>query len=191
MERTMAKKPEGGVPTTADHIEQIRDIIFGPQKREYDDRFEQLATELQKTRNEASTHIEELREHIEEKITAGFASLDQAIKQLSAKSQADNTSLRKQIEQTEEKLNADIAALSQRVNESNAALRQDLGDTRSKLQADLRGAKEDLTKNIETQSSTLRETKVSRDVMAQMLQEVAMQLRGVEVLEELKKAARK
>lgn len=187
----MAKQPEDGVPKTSDHIDQIRDIIFGPQKREYDERFEQVMAELQRSRNESSARADELREKLEEKITAGLNTLDQAIRQLSAKLQSENANLQKQIGKQEDKLNADITALTQRVDKDNAAVRQDIVDTRSKIQTEVRNTKEELSKNLDTQSSALRETKVSRDVMAEMLQEIAMKLRGVEVLEELKKAARK
>jgi phage host-nuclease inhibitor protein Gam len=187
----MSKQPDDGVPKTSDHIEQIRDIIFGPQKREYDERFEQVIAELQRSRNEFSARADEMRDRLEEKITSGLNALDQGIRQLSAKLQAETADLQKRLQRAEEKLNTDITALSQRVDQNNTALRQDLADTRSRLQTEVRTTRDELSKNLDVQSSSLRETKVSRDVMAEMLQEVAMKLRGVEVLEELKKAARK
>lgn len=191
METTMAKQPDNGGPKTSDHIEQIRDIIFGPQKREYDERFEQVIAEIRRSRSDSSARMDELRASLEERMTAGMSALDQAIRQLSARVDSETTHLQKQLDKAEQKLNTDIAALTHRVDQENSALRHDIADSRSKLQAEMRNAREELTKNLDTQSSELRETKVSRDVMAEMLQEVAMKLKGVEVLEELKKAARK
>jgi hypothetical protein len=187
----MVKQSEDEVPKTPDHIAQIRDIIFGPMKREYDERFGQIVAELKADRDDSITRNEELRARLEEKITAGLNALDQSLSQLSAKMQSDNTSLHQLLEKKEQKLVSDLMALTGRVDENNASLRHDLTEIRTKLQADLRSVKEEAARNLETQSSQLRETKVSRDVMAEMLQEVAMKLRGVEVLEELKKAARR
>jgi hypothetical protein len=187
----MVKQSEDGVPKTPDHIAQIRDIIFGPLKREYDERFSEIVAELNAEKNNFIARNEELRGLLEEKISAGLNALDQSLRQLSARVQDDHTSLQQLIEKKEQKLVADIAALTQRVDEANTGLRHDLTEARTKLQADLRSAKDEAARNLETQFSQLRETKVSRDVMAEMLQEVAMKLRGVELLEELKKAARR
>jgi len=220
----MPKQSEDGTPKPLDHIEQIRDIIFGPQKREYDDRFSQFTAELKRTKNEMVARNDDLRAQFQKEITAGLAALDQSLRQLTEKMEAETTGLRQRmqdenqalqqriqsendslrqkmaadnatlqqlLETTEKKLNAELASLVQKVDESNATLRKELNDVRARLQSELHAARDEAARNLESESTRLRESKVSRDVMAEMLHEVAMKLEGVEMLAELQRAARK
>jgi hypothetical protein len=191
MEKPMAKQSENGIPRNSDHIEQIRDIIFGPQKREYDERFGQVFAEIKRDREDAVSRIEELRTQMQEKITAGLNALDLNLRQLATKVDTENANIQQLIEKTTRKLDNEIGALSQRLEENTASLRKDLNDTRAKLQSDIRSAKDDAARSLDAESTLLRETKVSRDVMSEMLHEMAMKLNGIEMLEELKKATTK
>jgi hypothetical protein len=158
----MAKPSDGGVQQPSDHIEQIRDIILGPHKRQYDQRLEQMAANVQKTQAEVHAHTEDacaaLQKRLEEKL-------------------ADTT--------------ADLVTRVQKLNEANLALQQQLREAESKLQADVRTLRDQISSELDSHVSTLRDSKVSKEDMADLLQEMALKLKGVEVLEELKKAVRR
>ena len=163
----------------AGNIDQIRDIILGPQKREFEDRMQKLCADIQKLQDEGRARADELRDAMQTAVSTMQDSLDKGLRQLGTKLQAEVSSLRQEIDRVEKKAGADLAGSVQNANESTASLKKEL-----------RGVKEQLSKDLETHVSDLRDTKVSREIMAEMLQEVAMKLRGVEVLEELKKAVK-
>jgi chromosome segregation ATPase len=165
----MAKQPDDGSQKLPDHIGQIRDIIFGPQKREYDERLEKLASETQRIQNEARSRTDEVH-----------ASL-----------QAHLAKLEKDIHQLEHCLTNNLSTRIQAVNDTTSAMRQELADTRSAMQSELRLTREKLSREMDAQVSGLVNSKVSGDFMAEILQEMALRLKGVDVLEGPSKANRK
>ena len=158
----MAKPPDNGSQRSPDHIEQIRDIILGPQKRQYDQRFEQMATDLHKHQAEARAHTDErcdaLQKRFEEKLAGATA---------------------------------DLTARLQKLSDANAGLQQELHAAETKLHSAVRAVREQVSTELNTHVSALRDTKVSKETMAELLQELALKLKEVEVFEELKKAVRK
>jgi predicted RNase H-like nuclease (RuvC/YqgF family) len=158
----MAKHPDNGSQHAPDHIEQIRDIILGPQKRQYDQRFEQMAADLRKYEGDARAHTDDRCD-----------------------------ALQKRFEERLGSATADLTARLQRLTEANTMLQQELHEAETKLHSAVRTLREQLSAELNTHVSTLRDSKVSRESMADLLQEMAMKLKGVEVMEELTKAVRK
>jgi len=166
----MAKPPEAGPQSSPDHIEQIRDILLGPQKRDYDQRFEKLRAELNRYKEDTHSAARELQETLRADMLARQKGLEQEIQQLTGRLQEESSALQKRLEQ------------------SQAALRQEVADARAKLQAEARSLREHLAREIESQVAALRESTISRDAMAELLHELAMKVKGTGVLEELTKA---
>lgn len=176
----MAKPTEASAQQAPDHIEQIRDIIFGPQKREYDKQLERISADLHKSQDQAKKHTDERCD-----------SLEQSLRELSA-------TLRKEVAETQSAfdgkvatMSADFSAKLQKANEAIASLQRELAETRAKLQSEVRTHRDQLTSQLESHVSALKESKVSRDTMAELLQKMAIDLKGVEVLEELQRSARR
>ncbi len=73
----MVKTPDNGAQHSPDHIEQIRDSIFGPQKRQYEQRFQQKTADLYKYQGEVRAHTDKrfdsLRNRLEEKLASTTA----------------------------------------------------------------------------------------------------------------------
>jgi len=166
----MAKAQDNGSHDAPDHIEQIRDIIFGPQQREYDQRLDQILSELHRLQNESRAQAEELRESLQAKFSAGLDSLEREMRQMGSQLQLEASNLRKEIDRAEKKSSTDIA------------------DARSKLQSELRLTTEQLSRDLQSQASAARDRDVSRESLAEILEEFAMKLKGVDLLNELKKA---
>ena len=175
----MAKSTDHPPQQAPDHIEQIRDIIFGPQKREYDRHFELIAAELHKFHEQA-------RKHTDERCDA----LEQAVQDLSAALRKEASDLQKSFEGKMTNTSADLSLKLQKANEAIASLQKELAETRTKLQSEIRVHKEQLTAQLDAHVTALKDSKVSRDAMADLLQQMAMNLKGVQVLEELQRAVR-
>ena len=159
----MAKLPDDASTNTSDHIDQIRDIILGPQKRQIDQRFEQLTAELQRYLDEARTSARDLRE---------------GLGQEAAK-------IQRTIDQSQQAIRAEMSARVQQLEAANVSLQQELAGARTKLQSELLVVKEHFAEELEKQVAMLRDTNVSRETLAELLQEMAIKLKRVEFLEEL------
>lgn len=187
----MAKHPDNGSPPAADHIEQIRDIILGPQKRDYDDRFKRIATDIGKCREETRTQIEERAEALQSEITAARRSFEAELHETGSKLRQEAADLQKQLERAIAGFVDDLSLRLKKGTEANEALRNELATTKTKLQSDIRSAEDKLSHELETHVAALREGKISKEALAEMLGELSLRLKGSEVLEELTKAARK
>ena len=73
----------------------------------------------------------------------------------------------------------------QQLEAANSALRQELAGTKTKLQSEVLQVKEHFAGELEKQVSLLKDSNVSRETLAELLQEMAVKLRRVELLEEL------
>ncbi len=171
----MGKTTNDGSLKDANQITQIRDILLGPQKREYDEKFERSFVELKNAREELRTRSDELEDSFKAEIAALQHTFEQQIKRLSAMAEEQAAKLQQLVADTEEKIRADH--------------KRDLDGTRTKLQSEMRSMKEQLTEELESHVAALSNVKVSRDAMAELLQEVVLKLKGVEIVEELQKAA--
>lgn len=81
-------------------------------------------------------------------------------------------------------------ARAQALNDALAALQRELTEARTKLQSELRLLQEHTAAELDSQVKALRDDKVSRDAIADLFQTAAMRLRGVEMIEDLRKAAK-
>ncbi|MBP1655688.1 MAG: hypothetical protein H6Q31_289 [Bacteroidetes bacterium] len=159
----MAKTPDDTSASNPDNIDQIRDILLGPQKRQTEQRFEQLTADLRRYQEEARSSAKDLREGLGQ----------------------EATKLHQLIDQAQSALRAELSAKVQQLEDANSALRQELAGTKSKLQSEVLQVKEHFAGELEKQISLLRDSDVSRETLAELLQEMAVKLRRVELLEEL------
>jgi len=159
----MAKPSDDAPAGTTDNIDQIRDILLGPQKRPTEQHFDQLTAELRRYQEEARASTKDLRE-----------GLDQ-----------EAAKLHQLIDQAQSALRAELSAKVQQLEAANAALRQELAGAKTKLQSDLVQVREQCAAELEKHVTSLRDANVSRETLAEFLQEMAVKLRRVELLEEL------
>lgn len=159
----MAKTPDETSANNPDNIDQIRDIILGPQKRQTEQRFEQLTADLHRYQEEARSSAKDLREGLGQ----------------------EASKLQQRIDQAQTALRAELTAKVQQLEAANSALRQELAGTKTKLQSDVLQVKEHFAGELEKQVSLLKDSNVSRETLAELLQEMAVKLRRVELLEEL------
>lgn len=187
----MAKSADEDSKGLPDHIEQIRNIIVGPQKREYEERFGNVLAEIERLREEARLREQETRHALTTGLAAAHTSGDQKLQEFGAKLKAEAANLQEAIERSGDRSTKELAGSMQAVNDAHSSLRKELDDLRSQMQSDMNATRNHILKELDERFAALHESKVSRDVMAEILHELAIRLKGVEVMEELKKAARR
>ena len=172
------------------NIDQIRDIIFGPQLREYDNRFDKLESEISLLQQEMRDRIDQVKTVLSTEIRSTVDGLEKRIKSLNSTYQEEMTDLRQQIDRVNKKFSNSIEALDQNVDKQTSTLRDELLQARAKLQEDVRSLRSQVFEELERRFAMLREDKISRHDMAEFLFEVGMRLKGNEFVPQLKEAAR-
>jgi len=166
------------------NLDQVRDLIFGPQLRDYNRRFEKIESDLSAFREETRDRIDGVKEIISRELRVAVESLEKKIKSLSATTQEEWSDLRQQLERTDKKFSNSLEALDSEVDASTMSLREEISQTRGKLQEDMRNLRAQIHEELDKRLSVLGDVKISRDEMAEILVELGMRLRGVESLPE-------
>ncbi|MEE3715220.1 hypothetical protein V2H45_00515 [Tumidithrix elongata RA019] len=171
------------------NIDQIRDIIFGAHLREYTSRLDKLESDLGTMQQEVRDRINEVKNVLSIELKSAVDSIDKRLKVISAATQEESADLRQQIDRVNRKFTNGIEALDEAVETQKNALREELTDTRDRLQEDIRELRAHVFEELDRHFSMLKEVKVSKDDMAEILFELGMRLKGTEFVPELKEAA--
>ena len=171
------------------NIDQIRDIIFGAQLREYDNRFDRIESDISLLQQDMQTRLEQVKVVVTTELRAAFDSFEKKLKSINLTVQEDTTDIRQQIDRVNRKFSSSIEALDEAIDNQTGAIRDDFSQSRDQLQEDIRTLRTQVFEELDRRFSVLREVKVSRDDMAEILFELGMRLKGSEFVPELKEAA--
>ncbi|MBE9095084.1 hypothetical protein [Tychonema sp. LEGE 07203] len=168
------------------NIDQIRDIIFGAQLREYDNRFDKIDSELSMMQQDVQTRIEQIKAVLSAEIKVAVDSLEKKVKSLTSNTQEESADLRQQIDRVNRKFSSSIESLDEAIDNQTSSIRDELSQTRERLSEETRTLKTQVFEELDRRFSMLRDVKVSRDDMAEILFELGMRLKGTEFVPELK-----
>lgn len=171
------------------NIDQIRDIIFGAQLREYNNRFEKIESDITVMQQEMHDYAEQVKSVLSAELRSAIDSFEKKLKSLSLNSQEETAELRQQIERVNRKFSSSIEALDNSLDQQTSSLRDELLQSRDKLQEDVRSLRNQIFEELDRRFSMLREVKVSKDDMAEILFELGMRLKGTEFVPQLREAA--
>ena len=171
------------------NIDQIRDIIFGPQLRESNSRIAQIESDLSSLQQELRDRTDQVKMALSTELRAAVDSLEKKLRSVNLTAQEESLDLRQQLDRASKKFSNSVEALDQTVDKQTNSLRDELVETRTKLQEDVRTLREHIFEELERRFSTLRDAKVSRDDMAEVLFELGIRLKGTEVIPKLQAAA--
>lgn len=164
----------GGAPGS--NIDQIRDIIFGTQMKDYDRRFTQLEERLLKDsadlREELSRRYAALEDYIKREI-------DALGDRLVAEQRSRTTSLQElggALEQLNRSSDRRMNEMSEETARTNRELRADLSRQASSLTEDIQRRSTELSGSLKRESDELHTRKVDRAALGAMFAEVAARL---------------
>ncbi|MBI5473025.1 MAG: hypothetical protein HY961_11840 [Ignavibacteriae bacterium] len=140
-----------------EHLDQIRDIIFGPQKRELETRLQQLEHDLADARTTLSSDIEKLKKslthdlrststNLETQMTSAASSLDAAMK-------SGNEKLSNELAKLKEQVYRDLEARFADLTDSRVP-RERLGELLVELGTNIKSGKRDAELKLVTQKKS-------------------------------------
>jgi DNA repair exonuclease SbcCD ATPase subunit len=164
------------IRTPEGNVDQIRDILFGGQMRDYERRFQELEErsrkELDKLRSEVVKRLEQIDSLIhdnQERSGQQFKKLEQDLRASSAQSDERLNSAQKQLKQ-------DLSSIDDKHDKAAQTLRERLHKLASESQDSLRARAEELAADMQRQFAQLHDQKTARDELAGLLTEMAMRL---------------
>ena len=171
------------------NIDQIRDIIFGAQLREYDSRIDKIESNLLLLQQEMRDRIEQTRTSCLTEIRSAVDSLEKKIKSFTLNSQNDNTEIRQIIDSLNKKFSTGIESLDKTLDEQTKSIHNEMSNTTSKLQDDISNLRSHVFEELERRFSMMNGSKIAKDDMAEILFELGLRIKGTEFAPELKEAA--
>jgi predicted transcriptional regulator len=160
------------------NVDQIRDILFGGQMRDYERRFQDLSqrlesesqrlhSDLDKRLGQLDKRVDDQFEKLAKQLRQEIADRTQGIDDLETRMQQGQRSLRAELQGGLQALEADLAAKDERQREGLSEVRQLMAARVAEISAALGRAEQDL-----------RGDKVGRADLAALLTEVALRLNG-------------
>lgn len=171
------------------NIDQIRDIIFGPQLREYDNRFDKVESDISLLQQEMRDRIDQVKTVLSTEIRSAADSVEKKVKSLNLTTQEEIADLRQQLDRITKKFSNTIESLDEAIDNQTNSIREELTQARSKLQDEVRVLRGQVFEELERRFSMMREDKLSKDDMAEFFFEIGMRMKGNEFIPQLKEAA--
>ena len=165
-----------GFKTETENLSKIRDIIFGTQMRDYENRFVSIEKHFQQSIRDLQSSVE-ARLH---KLDLQIQRMEKEINtKLDSERQARHAALEAEAKQRDavgEKLSADILHLDEKASMAAADLDQLLDAKTTQLEKEFEQQAEDLESKLQKTHVDLSDTKLDRHLMAEMLLELAQRI---------------
>lgn len=165
-----ANPPEGG------NVDKIRDILFGSQMRDYEQRFlrleETLLKEAAELRESTRKRFDQLESHLKKELET----LQNKLKNEREDRTAESKQLGRDLKDAADSLEKKIRELEDQTGDAASSLRQSLLDQSNSLTDEMKRRQDEAIALLERRFQELRNSKTDRASLAAMLTEVAMRL---------------
>ena len=164
------------------NLDQLRDIIFGGQMREYERRFarmeERLAKDLADVRDEVRDRCAALERYMHDELESLTVELRANQQSRAVEERRLSESIGDTAKATEER----ITALNELVGKQYRELRAQLLEQTKAITDDIQRRHAELLVLVERDAAELREGKADRTALSALFMEVALRLRGESVV---------
>ena len=179
----MARKPSGKKQSSPDAIEdaegnvdKIRQILFGGQMRDYEQRFEAMETRITQNLDRVSRELEQRLERLNTYTRREVDKLGEQIKAEKKDRTADGKKAGADIQNLIEQVESWFAEVDEQLASEGKELRQELLDQSNELSTQIRATHDQVSAELQKEADELADKKLDREDMAALLTEVAMRL---------------
>lgn len=167
--KAAAREPEG-------NVDQIREILFGGQLRDFERRFADLEDKLRRDIERARTDLLKRGDNLETLIHDQTEALTQQLKRLEADFRKHQGATADQLKSLDEALREELDGADAKVQDALKVLRERLLKQSNDAADALQQQSEEFSRNLSSATESLRESKVARDELAGFLSEMALRL---------------
>ena len=178
------------------NLEQIRELLFGQKIRDYDlfteechHRLNRLESDFSAFQNEVRSQLVDIQDSLTEEIHAATDSLEKKnCKYLNLSSQENLSTLQTQLDYDSGEAIKKINALQQSLAERSGGLDRKIAEDRQKLGEELQELRVQVFDTIDREFSQIKDNKLSRADLAEVLFELCLKIKGSESAQELQEA---
>jgi DNA anti-recombination protein RmuC len=171
------------------NIDQVRELLFGHIVSDYEQRFESsiqridhLETDLASFQTEIRDRLTQLQESLTAELRSGLSSLEKQVQYLTFTSHEQTNHLQYRVHEVEQKSDAGIEAVHRTVSSQTNALKTDLLQTKEQLEEGLRALEKRVFDEIDKDLSAMKDGKLSRVDLADLLFELCLKVKGAEFI---------
>ena len=165
----------------ANNVEQIRDLIFGSQIKEFEERFSQLNTALHAAEDQITRTFNDAYAKLQKETERALEALEKKTDNIAASAQKERSKLKDLIDTTDETLHDQLNNQKDEFTTKLKIMKENTADENQKMVKEMQAMKHEIQATIEAGLSSLDEDKLSRDSMAQMLLDIAMKIQGTDM----------
>ncbi len=162
------------------NVDQIRELIFGPQMKEFEEKFDTLGKTVKEIEKRILSTFREAHSKLQKETERSLEALEQKVDNLATATQKERTKLKELIDTTDETLQTQIHNQKNELLTKIKIMKENIDDENLKMNENLREMKAELEASLNEGLANLGHDKLSRDAMAGMLLDVAMKIQGTD-----------
>lgn len=175
------------------NVDQIRDILFGPQLKEYSNRIQNLEIALKEYKEETDKRLitlkletdkslERVQQVLSTEFQSGLEELTKELRSIAARNEEERNETLQQIDRLSKRLSSNVATLDEAIDKQTRSLRDDLLSSHKKLQGDLMELRNQFFEELEKRISPLTAVKMAKEDMAELFFELVLKLKGTDLV---------
>jgi hypothetical protein len=165
----------------ANNVDQIRDLIFGNQIKDFESQFNQLNDTLKVMENKMTKAFNESHTKLQKETERSLEVLEKKIDNLTTSTQRERTKLKELIDSTDENLHEQLINQKDEFATKFKIMKENVADDNKKMAESLTAMQNDIQATLDKGLAGLSDEKLSRESMAQMLLDVAMKIQGTDM----------
>lgn len=171
------KAPEVNLDNTDGNVDKIREILFGGQMRDYEQRFADLEDRLTRSVEVMSGNLEKRIERLDAYAKREMDKLgDQFKEERQARRKDEKTSAR-ELKDLSKQVETWCAELEEEIESESQTLRRSLQEQSEELSGMVSDVHDQLSKSLSGETRNLADAKLAREDMADLLAEMALRLK--------------
>lgn len=167
----------GALEQPAGNVDKIRDILFGSQMRDYENRFIRLEETLTKEIADLKETTRKRFENLESYVKKELESVQARMKTERDERSEATKLLSRELKELSELLGQKTAELDDHVTESHRQLRADILQQSKDIGEEMQRKQDEMASALERRFQELRSSKTDRAMLADLLTEVALRLK--------------
>ena len=171
--------------TNTNNVDQIRDLIFGSQIKDFEAQFNKLNNTMKVLEEKINKSFQESHTKLQKETERSLEVLEKKIDNLSSSTQKERSKLKDLIDTTDETLQEQLMNQKDEFTTKLKIMKENVTDENKKISENMHTMREEIKATLEAGLDSLSNDKLSRDSMAQMLLDVAMKIQGTDVNEVL------
>lgn len=171
-------RPDGPPIDETQNVDRIRDILFGPQMRDYDSRFQRLEERLVHEANNLRWDIQKRLEAMESFMRGETESLGNRLTSEQTERGQMLEKIARDLAETARHFNERVGNLDGQMAKEVRDLRQQLLDHSKALSSEIKDKHDQLRAGLEHESSQLRNGMTGKEQLAEMLSEISLRLKN-------------